>query len=48
LKAAQTAEEMTRLLFGDVSPSGRLHFTVARDANDHPVVDCNAEAIPDH
>jgi beta-glucosidase len=33
------------ILFGDVSPSGRLPFTVARDASDYPHFDRNADAI---
>jgi beta-glucosidase len=36
---------LARLLFGDVSPSGKLPFTVARDANDYPWFDKTAEAI---
>ena len=33
------------ILFGDVSPSGRLPFTVARDAGDYPHFDRDANAI---
>jgi len=33
------------ILFGDVSPSGRLPFTVARDASDYPYFDRDADAI---
>jgi beta-glucosidase len=33
------------LLFGDVSPSGRLPFTVARDAGDYPFFDAGAKTI---
>ena len=36
---------LTRLLFGDVSPSGRLPFTVARDASHYPFFDREAKAI---
>jgi beta-glucosidase len=36
---------LARLLFGDVSPSGKLPFTVARDASDYPWFDKTAEAI---
>jgi len=36
---------LARLLFGDVSPSGRLPFTVARDAADYPFFDRDAAAI---
>lgn len=36
---------LARLLFGDVSPSGRLPFTVARDAADYPFFDRDADAI---
>ena len=36
---------LARLLFGDVSPSGRLPFTVARDADDYPFFDRDAKAI---
>jgi beta-glucosidase len=33
------------ILFGEVSPSGRLPFTVARDAGDYPHFDRDADAI---
>jgi beta-glucosidase len=36
---------LARLLFGDVSPSGKLPFTVARDASDYPYFDKNAAEI---
>jgi beta-glucosidase len=36
---------LARLLFGDVSPSARLPFTVARDAADYPFFDRDAAAI---
>ena len=36
---------LANLLFGNVCPSGRLPFTVARDAGDYPFFDRNAEAI---
>lgn len=36
---------LARLLFGDVSPSGRLPFTVARDPADYPFFDKNADSI---
>jgi beta-glucosidase len=36
---------LARLLFGDVSPSGKLPFTVARAADDYPFFDKNAEQI---
>jgi beta-glucosidase len=36
---------LARLLFGDVSPSGRLPFTVARDVDHYPFFDCNADGI---
>jgi beta-glucosidase len=36
---------LARLLFGKVSPSGRLPFTVARDASDYPWFDRNAKCI---
>ena len=36
---------LARLLFGDVSPSGRLPFTVARDAAHYPYFDRTAEDI---
>ncbi len=36
---------LARLLFGDVSPSGRLPFTVARDAAHYPFFDRDADAI---
>nr|WP_310524656.1 glycoside hydrolase family 3 C-terminal domain-containing protein [Polymorphobacter sp.] len=36
---------LARLLFGDVSPAGRLPFTVARDAGDYPFFDREATAI---
>jgi beta-glucosidase len=34
---------LARLLFGDVSPSGKLPFTVARDPADYPPFDPDAE-----
>ena len=36
---------LARLLFGEVAPSGRLPFTVARDAGDYPFFDRDAKAI---
>jgi beta-glucosidase len=36
---------LANLLFGDVSPSGKLPFTVARDASHYPFFDKNAERI---
>ena len=36
---------LAHLLFGDVSPSGRLPFTVARDAVDYPYFDRDADQI---
>lgn len=36
---------LARLLFGEVSPSGRLPFTVARDAGHYPFFDRDAKAI---
>ncbi|MEY2883604.1 MAG: hypothetical protein RL490_1328 [Pseudomonadota bacterium] len=36
---------LARLLLGDVSPAGRLPFTVARDASDYPPFDRNAIAV---
>ena len=36
---------LARLLFGDVSPSGRLPFTVARDASDYPPFDSAATTL---
>lgn len=36
---------LARLLFGDVSPSGRLPFTVAKARDDYPFFDLNATAI---
>ncbi len=36
---------LARLLFGDVSPSGRLPFTVMREASDYPAFDIDARAI---
>jgi beta-glucosidase len=36
---------LARLLFGQVSPAGRLPFTVASDAGDYPFFDRNATAI---
>ncbi|MBC7505821.1 MAG: glycoside hydrolase family 3 C-terminal domain-containing protein [Sandarakinorhabdus sp.] len=36
---------LARLLFGDVSPSGRLPFTVASDPADYPDFDRDADAI---
>jgi beta-glucosidase len=36
---------LARLLFGDVSPSGKLPFTVARSASDYPHFDRDADAI---
>ncbi len=36
---------LARLLFGDVSPSGKLPFTVARDAADYPYFDRDADTI---
>ena len=36
---------LARLLFGDVSPSGRLPFTLARRAEDYPAFDRDATTI---
>ncbi|MBC7520081.1 MAG: glycoside hydrolase family 3 C-terminal domain-containing protein, partial [Sandarakinorhabdus sp.] len=36
---------LARLLLGDTSPSGRLPFTVARDAGDYPPFDRDAVAV---
>ncbi len=36
---------LANLLFGDVTPSGRLPFTVACDANDYPFFDRDADCI---
>jgi beta-glucosidase len=36
---------LARLLFGDVSPSGKLPFTVAQDRVDYPFFDKDADAI---
>jgi beta-glucosidase len=36
---------LTRLLFGEVSPSGKLPFTVARSADDYPYFDKDADSI---
>lgn len=36
---------LARLLLGDVSPAGRLPFTVARDASDYPAFDRDAVAV---
>ncbi len=36
---------LARLLFGEVSPSGKLPFTVARDLADYPFFDRDASAI---
>jgi len=36
---------LARLLFGDVNPSGRLPFTVARAAADYPFFDRDADTI---
>ncbi len=36
---------LARLLFGEVSPSGKLPFTVARDAGHYPFFDKDATAI---
>lgn len=36
---------LANLLFGDVSPSGKLPFTVARDASDYPFFDKTATRI---
>ena len=36
---------LARLLFGDVSPSGRLPFSVARSMEDYPFFDMNADEI---
>jgi beta-glucosidase len=36
---------LARLLFGDVSPSGKLPFTVARNAADYPFFDLDADTI---
>jgi beta-glucosidase len=36
---------LARLLFGEVSPSGKLPFTVAKDAADYPFFDKDADRI---
>ena len=36
---------LARLLFGDISPSGKLPFTVARDCADYPFFDRDANSI---
>lgn len=36
---------LARLLFGDLSPSGKLPFTVARDPADYPSFDRDAQSI---
>ena len=36
---------LARLLFGEISPSGKLPFTVATSADDYPYFDKNADAI---
>ena len=36
---------LARLLFGEVSPSGKLPFTVAREASDYPFFDRDADEI---
>lgn len=36
---------LARLLFGEVNPSGKLPFTVARDAADYPIFDRDAASI---
>lgn len=36
---------LARLLFGEVSPSGKLPFTVARSADDYPFFDIDADSI---
>jgi beta-glucosidase len=36
---------LERLIFGDVSPSGKLPFTVAQSLNDYPFFDRDAESI---
>ena len=36
---------LAKLLFGEVSPSGKLPFTVAKSAEDYPVFDKDADAI---
>lgn len=36
---------LAELLFGDTSPSGKLPFTVARDAQDYPAFDRDADEI---
>lgn len=36
---------LARLLFGEVSPSGRLPFTVAKSADDYPYFDRDADRI---
>ena len=36
---------LAKLLFGEVSPSGKLPFTVARDADDYPFFDIDAKTI---
>lgn len=41
----QGGTALARLLFGEVSPSGRLPFTVARDTADYPFFDRDASSI---
>ncbi len=36
---------LARLLFGEISPSGKLPFTVAKSAGDYPDFDKNADSI---
>ena len=36
---------LARLLFGEISPSGKLPFTVAKDEKDYPFFDKNADSI---
>jgi beta-glucosidase len=36
---------LAKFLFGEVSPSGKLPFTVAKDAGDYPFFDKDADAI---
>jgi beta-glucosidase len=36
---------LAHLLFGDISPSGKLPFTVAKSAEDYPFFDLNAASI---
>lgn len=36
---------LARLIYGDVSPSGKLPFSVARDESDYPFFDKNADSI---